>query len=186
MRLWPLFLVSAITLAGPIGPIPVTGSGYFSSDNTFDLQTSLSFSGSSGGDSVSLGEVDNFEAMRGNGGLADCSGLPGCPAVGGAIIDGVFSSIFKFTLGEGSGDVTIYDSGGQILASADLIGYVFTSSLVQDCCTPLDVHGTFDIEPTPEGSTMSLCALGLGICLIVAKLRRGFTARWALDLPVSR
>jgi hypothetical protein len=147
--------------------IPVSGFGNggcsFPGDNSYGL----SFSGSNGTDSVGMTffspafagcpwgpNTSSFSGVANNFG----GGLGGS---GSADIDGVLGDYFNFSIGGGTGELTIFSNGtSNVIAQADLIGYVMLTNY-----QVLDRFGDsmFDISvlPTPEPSTLALTGIAV-------------------------
>ncbi|MGA2715302.1 MAG: hypothetical protein ABSG41_19550 [Bryobacteraceae bacterium] len=182
--LWLVVVLAftAVACASPItvtNPIPLTGSGSWTSAFPGIEVTSASASGSNGVDFASFSYT------------SDCAGA-GSPSVGvtvnggcgmatgfGADIDTVQSDFFSVDLfaDTGTGLLDIYDSSDDLLASADLIGWINITSIVESGPPgnpAQDVDGTFAITPAPEPKTY--LTLGFGLIWIV-KFRRPMVPR---------
>jgi hypothetical protein len=192
MKMGILAVLLAGTAFGSI--IPVTGSGTFAMDDTTESSASLFFSGSDGVDSVSFGGVIPvgtmpFTSLEGS--VAFDS-----PALGynvgfqGGTIDGVTSDLWSVSIGNGAGNLTIFDPSGDgvVLASQDISGFIATTSYMEDGTrffpdgqfnSDWSASGTFTIgavdsadavNAVPEASSGML--LGLGMLLIWPRTKR--------------
>jgi hypothetical protein len=174
MRPFLFLLFTSAALATPImvtNAILLTGSGTWYSD-PFDMGaiTSVSAGGINGiGDGVQFSYTSE---CLGAGGpvisLSLASPSSGC-AHGTAVLDGVYSLYFSAFLSGSTGSVTLFDSGGNILASADITGYINVTSEVRSGINNSVVNGTFTIG-APEPATF--LPVGLGLTFIFLFLLR--------------
>jgi hypothetical protein len=164
-----LFAFSVAASAGPIlvtDPISLTGSGTWSfSFIGGEMIQSASASGNNGADSAGFSYISDCAGAGGpsvevsvNGGCAVATGM-------GAEIDDVFSSLFSIQLGAGgTGLLELYDSNHDLLASADVIGWINVTTLVYNG-PPGDPgmsgDGAFAIAAVPEPPTWLPLLLGM-------------------------
>jgi hypothetical protein len=180
------FTTSAASIS--VGPIYMSGSGSFEWDYNGDVdagwQEMFSASGSSGSDYVSLFVLGGYDEARSVFGdlptsfpqaWSNCGGCWG----GDVMIDGIFGEIppvlgpiwpadintTNAEIGNGGGSISIYDSGGNLLAAASLIGYVQYTNVTErfNGDTLVGVNADFIIVPTPEPATWGVCLVGLAI-----------------------
>jgi hypothetical protein len=176
MRPLLFLLFASAALATPItvtNAIPLTGNGTWYSD-PLDMGgiTSVSAGGINGiGDGVEFSYTSECLGAGGPGiSLPMASPLSGC-AHGTAVLDGVYSLYFSAFLSGSTGSVTLFDSGGNILASADITGYVNVTSEVYSGPGNRTVNGTFTIG-TPEPATFLPVGLGIAASCLVLLRRR--------------
>jgi len=177
--------LTAVASASPItvtNPIPLTGSGSWTSAFPGIEMTSASASGSNGVDFASFGYTSDCAgagspsvAVTVNGGCAVTIGF-------GADIDGVQSDFFSVELfaDTGIGLLDIYDSSHDLLASADLIGWIDVTSIVESGPSEdlaQDVDGTFAIVSAPEPKTYLTLGFGLIVIVLVAGRKRHYVRR---------
>lgn len=176
MKILCALLLSAAAYGTPItasAPIPVTGGGTFSWENTDHIMGgwNASFSGSNGTDSVfaNIGTIFGTPNVT----LSTTSiilngfGTWGINGIGG------FGQIIFFIHGDGTAHLDGFVTTTGITGTADSIGYLKVTSL--DPGQPLtETNGAFTITPTPEPS-MSFVVLG-GLLTI-------FSARRARSKP---
>jgi hypothetical protein len=158
-------------------PIPVTGGGTFWRSYP-DVGGSAHGSGSDGTDSAAFSYY-SCDSEGFSGGFISGSG--GCTtALEGSFgdIDGVISSNFNVSLGDGGGVLDLYDSNDALIASAVLSGYVTDVSYV----VPLfgdsgDVNGTYAIGAAsgtgaaPEPATWMLMFVALSVIAVRWRLK---------------
>lgn len=163
--------------AGPVtvGPIPVTGSG--NDSNFFGTGgVTESFSGSNGVDSVSMSGGGSYGPDGGPGfGIANGSFL--FSAGFGAHIDSMVSPYFSFFIGNGGGNLTLFDSAHNVISTADLIGYVSMSgrSYYNPAIPFMGFEETFTITstaPLPEPGAAWLTLAGFFLLLAGVVTRR--------------
>ncbi|MBV9613181.1 MAG: hypothetical protein JO091_11955 [Acidobacteriaceae bacterium] len=159
--------------------IQVVGSGYYAysfGDSTCAVTVS--------GPDLYLSWIENLPAPNLGAncftGLASPFGL----VTGTASIGSIVSPYFRFDIGGGGGDLTLYDNGNHdhILAETGLLGYYFASPpmffIPND---PFDFRGYIivSIQPIPEPANLflvgTLYVLGFSI-LKRRDLARGFRA----------
>lgn len=160
---WGLFTFAAAVSAGPVlvtNPVSLTGSGTWSfSFIDGEAAQFASASGSNGVDSVSFSYNSDCAGagtpsiwVTVNGGCATASSI-------GASIDGVSSPLFSVQLGgSGSGVLNLYNSSNQLVASADLIGWVNVVHLAYDgppSDPDMSGDGAFAIAAVPDAPSMS-------------------------------
>jgi hypothetical protein len=184
MRMPHLSVMSLLFLAaaGASGSaIPVSGTGGFVDDYMSGFidasQYSLTFSGTNGVGSVSVFGANFF----GDGGLrfqpnviADAVPFSQFinPFHGTATVDGIQSNYFSYSLGQGGGFVTVFDSLGNQLASEALISYISVSKTTATVgSTILSESGTLFILPSPEPGTLGLMLVGLAGFALLLKVQ---------------
>ena len=164
MKLLVVLLFCGLVVANPIA---ITGSGSFEyswpgySNAIFYLV----------GDGVAIDmNWDRYDILFGlqtgylSGGVYGNSGA----SSGYASINGIFSNFFGFNLGGDSGQLILFDSNNNTLASINLTGFVRVTSLTyvgSNPCTQ-DYYGTFSVT-APEPTTFWL--IGLGFTAIAAR-----------------
>jgi hypothetical protein len=165
----------AIASGGPIGvgPIPVSGGGTYS-QSFGDAGITEFFSGNNGTDGVSFsggGEA----GPRGGIGYGTGPGVFDADGISGASIDGTSSKYFTFNVGGGGGSMTLYDSLNNVIATANLQGYiVITGITYENPAVPLlGYTETFLITPTPEPGTSWMMLVGLAAMAVAARRRLG-------------
>jgi hypothetical protein len=127
----------------------------------------VSFVGSNGTDEVSVSA--SIGGCLGPSTSVLIGDVTGSPNGGFASIDSVLSDFFTFSIGDGSGELTLFSGGNpsNVLAQADLTGYVTITNY-----QVIDSFGdrSFDISvsSTPEPSAFALA----GIAIAGMALRR--------------
>jgi hypothetical protein len=90
--------------------------------------------------------------------------------IGGASIDSISSNSFQFSIGGGSGQLTLFAfPGGPVLAQTALTGYVTTTNL-QETFNPINSSFDIVITATPEPSTFWLVAITVALMLTVSRI----------------
>lgn len=172
--LLPLSLAISVASAVPIltvGPISVSGGGTYY-ESLGDSSVIESFSGTNGIDSVFMSGGGEGGP---DGGIGFGDATPADVFGGSASIDAVGSSYFSFSLA--SGMLTIDNSVGTAIASADIVGYANITNIVYDNpeVPELGYTETFAIVPTAEPGTAWLLLAGLA-ALIVMRSKRPTTS----------
>lgn len=165
------FLLLALSVAASANPImagaaiPLTGGGFWYSDPADMIgNQSVSAGGDNGVDSVSFSYTSTCLGAAGPN-ISVSTLAIGC-AYGTALLDGVSSSYFSAFVSGGTGSIDVFDSGGDLLASADLIGWINVTSISYSGLGDRIVNGTFIISPVPEPATFLLMALGFVACIV--------------------
>ncbi len=158
------------------GTIAVTGGGnYFNDPSDLIVTWAVNFSGSNGSDYVSASDV-NFQANQGSV-PAGFIGASQFQTEGSgsdfASIDGTgfAPGFWSFSLGDGFGTISGYNSLNQLVATESLNGYIVVTSktcfgVQQQAC-----GGTFVIT-TPEPGSFPLALWGVSLVAPVFLLRR--------------
>ena len=172
--------VASFASASPIsvGPIYMSGSGTYSWTQSSGPDEVFGASGSNGSDTVSL-SINQGVDLPFTSSILPTSLMPLglCSWDGSVVIDGIFAGLggaicgggplanyATWSLGNGTGSVSIFDSSHNLLATASLIAYVGYTGETQtfDGSILVSEMATLDILPTPEPTSLYLCLAGLG------------------------
>lgn len=157
------------------GPIPVSGSGTFWTMWEGGGGFSVGFSGSDGQTDI---RVQTPEVYQPNVAATVFAG-----GLGGVVQQSVFLSTawigdtssrnYSFWLGGGAGYLTLYDSLGATIASADLVSYIRVESVHywdNRPSGPRDMDGTFLVLNSPEPTGAALTCVGVAVLAFARRL----------------
>ena len=161
-----LVFVASVGFAGPLiitDPILINGSGsWFSEVIGGDYGQTVGGGGTNGTDGASFSYSSDCPGSGGPNVNVYVTGLTGCAHYNGlgATIDSFYSLYYSVSINGDFGAIDLYTSGGALIASADLTGWINVTHYTNDGHG--DISGTFTIG-APEPTTM----LSTGMVVII-------------------
>ncbi|WP_031496735.1 PEP-CTERM sorting domain-containing protein [Bryobacter aggregatus] len=165
-----LLFVSFLSLASAtliVGPIPISGSGFYEYSFPADGYQQAAASGSDGTHGVSFA-VENVTSST-TGPSFFMRAISGSYNRGWAYIDEFYSTNFYVSFSDGGGSLVLYDTSNQIIASASLVGYLANHV---ETGNHFEYSGRYAIVPAPEPATFALAGVALGLLSLRRRKRQ--------------